>query len=335
MGRLSRGIVVGLVLAVVVYAAAVFLGEAHAVAAALADFDVAFLGWALAASAGNYVLRFLKWELCLRRLEVRALAPGLGIGRSALVYLAGLSMSITPGKIGEVLRSALLRASDGVPFGRTAPVVVADRLTDVLALVALSMFGLGRHADVPMVGGAVVVACAVLVWLLGSERRFGRILNVMARLPLVGPLAARAEAMGEASARVLALPVLAPLFVLSVLGWGLECLGLQAILTGFRTPAPTLSDAAFLWSFTTLVGAVSFLPGGLGATEASLGVLVVTLVPGATKAVAVGATLLARGATLWFGEVVGIFALAVLARDRRLRRAATGDVRAGTERSPR
>ncbi len=320
MGGLGRKVALGLGLGALVVAAALALGDADAVARALVGFDGTFLAWALAASAGNYVLRYLKWEVCLARLGVRADVPDLTWARSALVYLAGLSMSITPGKIGEVLRSVLLRATDGVPGSRTAPVVVADRLSDVLALVALSLFGLGRHADVPAVGLGAAAACLAIVLVVGSERRVHAILSFVGRVRALRFVAARAEAVAEASAQVLSVRVLFVLWGLSVAGWGLECVGLYAILSGFGTPPASLADATFLWSFTTLVGAVSFLPGGLGATEASLSVLVVAMVPGATPAVAVGATLLARGATLWFGEVVGVVALLVLRRHGALRR---------------
>ena len=61
-------------------------------------------GVALLASATNYMLRFDKWECALGWLEVRRDAPGLTRGRSLMIYLAGLSMSVTPGKVGEVLR---------------------------------------------------------------------------------------------------------------------------------------------------------------------------------------------------------------------------------------
>ena len=93
----------------------------------------------LGLSSLNYLLRFWKWELCLGWLDVRGEgpddAPNLTLGRSLVIYLAGLSMSVTPGKVGEVLRSGLLKASDGVSFARTAPIVVADgRLRAIKAI---------------------------------------------------------------------------------------------------------------------------------------------------------------------------------------------------------
>jgi len=79
------------------------------------------------------------------------------------------------------------------------------------------------------------------------------------------------------------------------------------ILLGLGIPPSweTLSIAVFVLAFSTVIGAVSALPGGLGAAEASIaGMLTLLLTLGADTAAA--ATLLIRFATLWFGVVLGL-----------------------------
>ena len=129
MSSMLRRTLIGVALGVLLYAASVLYFGAEEVAGALDGYGWWALGAAMGLSSVNYALRFWKWELCLRWLAVRGDgpddAPDLTLRRSAIIYLAGLSMSVSPGKIGEVLRSLLLRASDGVPFTRTAPIVVA------------------------------------------------------------------------------------------------------------------------------------------------------------------------------------------------------------------
>src|SRR5688572_4783831 len=148
MSRFVQRALIGVVLGVLLYVGAVLYVDLGKITAALAGYAWSAVVFALLLSTLNYLLRFLKWELCLGWLGVRGQgpgdAPGLTYRRSLLIYLAGLSMSVTPGKVGEVLRSYLLRLTDGVPFTRTAPVVVADRLTDLVALVVLSLVGVSQ-----------------------------------------------------------------------------------------------------------------------------------------------------------------------------------------------
>ncbi len=321
MSRLLRRTLYALVVGALLYAAAMIWLDAGKVADALADFPWWRFVAALALSSANYLLRFVKWELSLGWLHVRDDAPGLTRARSLVVYLAGLSMSISPGKLGEVLRSALLKASDGIAFSRTAPIVVADRITDLIALVVLSLVGVSRYREYLPVVIATAVLVALGVFVLGTPRLSRPLLRRMSAWPLVGRVASKGELLVDSAAVVLRLRALVVLSAISVVGWGLECVGFWLVLGGFGVEA-SLPLCAFLWSVGTLVGALSFLPGGLVAAEGSLTLATMRLVGGATEPIALAATLLARIATLWFGELVGGLALAVFLREPSVRRAA-------------
>ena len=319
MNQLLRRTLYGVAAGVVLYVGAMIYFDIGPVWATLEGYPWWVFGLALLASTGNYLLRFAKWELALGWLKVRDEAPGLTRGRSLVIYLAGLSMSVTPGKVGEVLRSVLLKASDGVAFTRTAPVVVADRLTDLIALVLLSLVGIAHFRQVLPVVLVTVVLIVVAIIVLGSPRLLHGVLRFAERLPLVGRFAGRAEPLIESTAALLHIRGLVLLSVLSVLGWGLECLGFWLIVDAFAGVDPTLTVCTFLWAAGTLVGALSFLPGGLGATEGSLVFATAKLVGGVTQPIALAAALLGRIATLWFGEVVGGVALAIFLRDPAMR----------------
>lgn len=328
MNRLLLRTLIGVGLGVCGYVVFLIVFGLRDVSAALDGFAWTSIIWALLLSSINYALRFWKWELALGWLDVRGGSGGLHeptqlkLGRSLEIYLAGLSMSVTPGKVGEVLRSVLLRASNGVPFTRTAPVVVADRLSDLIALVVLALIGIADYSEfLPYVLGAFVLVIAGVI-VLGSRRLFGGILTWCERLPVIGGLAARAHGLVDSSAVLLELRQITVLSAISVVGWGLECVGYWLIINAFPGVEAGLLLCAFLWSATTLAGALSFLPGGLGATEGLLGLLVSRFAIGVTSPIAVASTLLIRLCTLWYGELVGALALLSFMRDPQLRAAA-------------
>ena len=318
MSRFVQRALIGVVLGVLLYVGAVLYVDLGRIRDALVGYAWSAVLFALLLSSANYLLRFLKWELCLGWLAVRGDgpndAPRLTRGRSLLIYLAGLSMSVTPGKVGEVLRSYLLRLTDGVPFTRTAPIVVADRLSDLVALVILSALGVSQFREyLPVVLVTLVLVVAGVV-VLGTPRLCRGLIALLARLPGLARISARAEALVDSSAALLRLRPLLVLSLISVLGWGLECVGYWLIVRGLVGAEASLALCTFLWSTTTLIGALSFLPGGLGATEGSLAVLVARLAGGVSQAAALATTLLIRACTLWYGELVGGLALAILVR---------------------
>src|SRR5205085_4209762 len=64
---------------------------------------------------------------------------------SALVFLSGFAMGLTPGKSGEITKSYWLReiaGPDRAPLARTAPIVFAERLVDGIAMLLLASSGL-------------------------------------------------------------------------------------------------------------------------------------------------------------------------------------------------
>src|SRR5712691_576210 len=88
---------------------------------ALASFRWEYLPLILGLTLFNYFWRFVKWQYYLRRLEVQ-----ISRWRSLLIFVSGLSMAITPGKVGELLKSYLLKRETGVAISRTAPIIVAE-----------------------------------------------------------------------------------------------------------------------------------------------------------------------------------------------------------------
>src|SRR3989304_1086964 len=104
----------------------------------LGDFQWALLPAILALTCINYLLRFVKWDFYLHQIGVRDLPKR----DSFLMFFSGLAMVVTPGKVGEWLKSYLLREVHGTPFARSAPILIAERLTDTLALLILAATGL-------------------------------------------------------------------------------------------------------------------------------------------------------------------------------------------------
>ena len=106
----------------------------------------------------------------------------------------------------------------------------------------------------------------------------------------------------------------AELSAISVVGWGLECVGYWLILTAFPGVDASLQLCVFLWSATTLAGALSFLPGGLGGFEATMVLLLGTY--GVDVGSAAFATTVIRLTTLWFSVALGggVLAYTILGR---------------------
>ncbi|HKA86258.1 MAG TPA: lysylphosphatidylglycerol synthase transmembrane domain-containing protein [Haliangiales bacterium] len=266
---------------------------------------------ALLLALGNYVIRFWRWELYLRAVGVEAPRK-----TSLQVFVAGFAMSVTPGKLGELVKAVLLREAAGAPVERTAPVVVAERVTDLVALVILGIVGVAAYgvARSMVVAAAVVTGAGLAV--LSSRRLAGGVIALVARIPRVGRIAPRLyDAYRHMGALVRPRP-LAWATALGIAAWLCECIGFAVICRGFPGADVPLGLATLIYAATTVAGALSFLPGGLLVTEASMTLLLVEWAHGLDRPAAVAATIVTRLCTLWFAVILGIVAFAALRRDK-------------------
>lgn len=298
-----RRIVLATVLAAAFYAVFAAFGDYRALRAQVADMAL----WTVAAALGlvvlGYLVRAVRWQLYLHHLGV--FTP---FRDELLVFLSGFAMGVTPGKMGEVVKAYYLREAHGTPYATSIPAVFAERVSDVVAVGALLAIGLFFvPSSLGLVLGAIGITGVVAGLLLLRSETFARLL-----LRLLGGFA-RTRRLGESIGRMHA--TLRPLLtgrllleatVLGLGGWAMEALAMSLLAHGFGVDLPW-GVCAFVFAAANLLGAVSFLPGGLGATE--LGIVGLLVALGTAEAPATAITIAIRLCTLWFGVGLGLLAI--------------------------
>ena len=203
--------------------------------------------------------------------------------------------------------------------------VVTERLADLVAVLALAGAGLslGLGSMGVLLAGAGLTAAMFLVLATGPGTRLTfRAFALLARRKL--PETAFEEAR-EAQRRLWAPAPMIAGILLGTLAWFAEATGLFLVVRAFPDGVLGLAPATFIYAVGTLAGALSFLPGGLVATEATLAVMLAAqgfpgVDPAACDALAVASTLLIRLATLWFAVAIGGLGLLWLSARRKASR---------------
>lgn len=309
--HLRRSILISLALGLCVAIALGLISDIRAVASSFGVFDWRVLPAVLGLTLFNYVLRWLKWDYYLRRM---GMGDGVGYYDSALLFTGGMVMAVTPAKVGEVLKSALLKRINGTPIAASAPIVLAERITDGLAMLLLMGAGLTLYPPARPAFVALLVLTVAGLLLVQSQSLMQRALGMLAHLPFAGRVVPRVATAYESSRQLLAWRLLFVSTIISVVSWFGECAAMYYVLIGLGiTSEALLLKATFIFAASTLFGLVSFLPGGLGVSEASSTGLLVLLVPMAAGP-ATTATIIIRFCTLWFGVSLGVVGLALFGR---------------------
>lgn len=308
MDRLRHNITVALALGLAAYLVLALLGGFGSVARALEEFNFALVPAILALVVLSYAGRFVRWVYYLGILKV-----SMPLSLNVAIFASGLSMAISPGKLGEVLKSVFVRQATGAPVARTAPAVVAERATDGTGMVAWGFIGAFALGLSPITMVAFLLVAALGIAVVRSKRLSLMAEGLLLKVPLMRRFAPHLGEFHASSNELLGTRALVVGTAISFLSWGLECVAVYLCAVGFGAEMSFLM-VVFVFAVSSLVGVLSMLPGGIGAVEAGLTGQFVA-VAGLASGVAVALTFVIRAATLWFATLVGIaglFAVRVL-----------------------
>jgi uncharacterized protein (TIRG00374 family) len=315
--NIGKRLFLGVVFGMLVYALLILWGDAAGMKRALGEIPWTLLPAACGLSFLNYLIRFVRWERYRTLLGIR-----LSRGDSFLIFLSGLALTVSPGKMGETFKSWLIKRVDGTPVHKSAPIVVAERFTDLLGvLILVAIGGIVSEPEYQWIFWATLALCVVLLFLVGSQRVALATVRLVERLPVVSKLSSRVEGAFE-STRVLLAP--RELFfptLISTLGWACECTAFWLLARELTPDELPFLFATFTFALSAVAGAVLIIfPGGLGVTEASMSALLTReyVAAGLTREIArsnaLSATILIRLCTLWFAVGVGLLATSIFLR---------------------
>jgi len=223
-------------------------------------------------------------------------------GLNLRVYLSGLALTASPGKLGEAIRGIAL-VPQGVRLEKSLASFFVDRLCDVAA-VGLLGFAAGLITGKPFwlllaFPGVVFLVLTFLKPLLRIDWLRHR--SFLARL---------AEGLSYISTLWTVRRVPAFL-VLSAVAYGLQGVIFVWFCQAGGFPLGWV-DGVAVYCQATLLGAASMIPGGLGAMEASLFFQLVER--GCAEGLAFSLTVAFRFVTLWMGIGLGAVSLMSLGR---------------------
>lgn len=306
---LGRKIIFSLLFALLIYIALALYSDWRELSQALTSFPWPWMLAVVTLTLVNYVGRLLRWQWSLLLLGV-----DISLYDTSRIFGVGMVMVMTPGKAGELLKSYMVKNVTGTPISITAPTILAERMLDGLAMLILASVGLFAFPyPTARWVAAITFTCFVVTIVLIQIRPLAlRLLQIGQRLPVVKRFAGSLSTFYESSYKLFK-----PRNLLIAVGIGLICwtavgLAYFVVLVGFGATASitTALLAIFIFSISTVIGAVFAMPGGLGGVEGSLIFLSTSLLALPT-AEATAAALLTRFCTLWMGVVLGVVSLAL------------------------
>ncbi len=253
----------------------------------------------LALSLINYLFRGVRWHMFANRLGLNTT-----LRQDLRHFLGGFAMSVTPGRVGELIRMRWLRRETGWAVERTAPLVLMDRASDLAAMalllaggIALSAGGIAMALPVAALAMSAAFVATRPKLLAGcvtiAYRTIGKFPRMMARARTA------ARSLGVFSNA----PIMATAMALGLIGWLAEGYAFHLLLVWMGADIG-LAKATAIFIFSALAGGLTGAPGGVGGAEAAMVALL--SVEGIPLDVSIPATAVIRLTTLWFAILIGL-----------------------------
>lgn len=253
----------------------------------------------LVLSLVNYLLRGLRWHVFSRRLGI-----DVNLLQSIRHFLGGFAMTVTPARVGELVRIRWLRRETGWSIERTIPLMLADRASDLAAMGVLLALTLGFSTN-GIKGGAPVAALALTGAIVVTRPQ---ILAALAKFSyqITGKFArlfVRVRRAALSLAAFSALGIVLFTLLLGAVGWVAEGYAFHLLLLWMSIDIG-LAKAVAIFIFSALAGGLTGAPGGVGGAEAAM--IALLSLEGVPLEVSLPATAIIRITTLWFAIGIGL-----------------------------
>ncbi|MEJ1993006.1 MAG: lysylphosphatidylglycerol synthase transmembrane domain-containing protein [Maritimibacter sp.] len=253
----------------------------------------------LALSLVNYMLRGLRWHLFSRRLGL-----GLPLIADLRHFLGGFAMSVTPGRVGELVRMRWIGRETGARFERTAPLMLIDRATDLAAMGLLLGLALGLSASGISFGLPVTALALIAAYIATRPRLLARLAEWGYRFSGRGKrLFAKIRRASGTLASFSSPGLMSASLVLGFIGWFAEGAAFYLLLSWMGADVG-LAKAVAIFVFSGIAGGLTGAPGGVGGAEAAMVALL--SLDGVGLEAALPATAIIRVTTLWFAILIGL-----------------------------
>ncbi len=299
--ELKKKILISLIMGMMVFVGLSIYSDVDNLMKVFVSFNYRYLPLILILAPLNYFFRYIKWNYYLKKVDVN-----IDRRDNILIFTSGLAMTVSPGKVGELLKSYLLKENNNIPISTTAPLIMAERLTDGISMLILASFGALAYNYGKGILLFVMLCVIVFIGVIQSRKLVYKIIDMVQKISFVQKHGESIRNFYDKTYIIFKIKPLIFAVFIGVISWFFEGIVIYLTLKAMNTDISLLASV-FIVAFSSIVGAISMLPGGLFAAEGSIVGLLLFM--GITKDIATGATIITRFSTLWLGVVIGMISL--------------------------
>ena len=300
--KISNKILIVVVAVIGLYAAFLIVSDINTIYNKILDFKIEFIPVILLLVTSGLFTLFFRWHLLLRNAKIF-----IPVKDSFLILASGWALTIIPGKVGELVKSQLLKTKFGIARSKTVPIVILEQFYTAIGIVALSCFGIWYFELGVYVVGFFTGALVFVFILLSSRKAFNKVAALLEKRKFTSKFVEPLSSSYDAIKSGIRGPITLYASSLSILFWLIEAITVYFILLAFGIDAIGFLTIISAYTTSIMLGILSFLPIGLGVVEGTLASFFTMY--GVDVSLALTIVIVIRLFTRWYGVTFGFIAL--------------------------
>ena len=300
--KIGNKILIVVIAVIGLYAAILIATDINTISSKISDFKIETIPVIVLLVTSGWFVLFFRWYLLLRSAKIF-----IPTKDSFLIFMSGSALTIIPGKVGELVKSQLLKTKFGIARSKTVPIVILEQFYTALGIVTLSFFGIWYFELGVYVFGFFAAVLVFVFVLLSSRNTFNKIASLLEKRKFTSKFVEPLSSSYDAIKNGIRGPITLYASGLSILFWLIEAISIYFILLAFGVE--TIEFIAIISTYTTsiMLGILSFLPIGIGVVEGTLASFFT--IYGIDVSLALTIVIVIRLFTRWYGVSFGFIAL--------------------------
>jgi len=250
----------------------------------------------------SILVKSLRQLLFLKHLGIK-----IPIKQNTIIYLAGLSMLITPAGLGEMIKSHFLLKKYDQPVSKTLPLVIVERYHDALAILSIiiifSIITWITFLTIPILIIGILLLVPLIV--VRNRKLFQMFQKVIHKVKMFQNLENHSLEFNKSLVSFTSKKIFFSGWVVGIAAWSFDGLGIYLCFQAFELDFDFFTTSV-LGLASILFGALTLIPGGVGVTEVSFVALLSTY--GIESSISSSLALFFRLQSIWFVTCIGIVA---------------------------
>jgi len=259
-----------------------------------------FIGfWSL-----GVVTRIFRWHIFMSSIK-----PEIPFRKNILYFLSGFAMLLSPGRMGEVIRSPIIKRDYGVSISKTSSIVFVERFYDLLAVITFIAIVLPFTQIDLIVLIFPLAIISIMVLLIINKKLFIKLTKRLETVRIVQKIIPNVEESFETIFSLIKLRffVVGMITTLSVVIF--ETLAISSLLTSVNVNL-NFQDVGVIFHTSNFLASISFIPAGFGVLEGGLsGLLILYNVP---NDIALTIPILIRPVATVLFTIIGVICLKII-----------------------